>query len=897
MSSFLYDVGRWCFRRRGRVLIGWLGLLLVVAGTAMAIRQPTSDSFSIPGAPSQTAYDQLRMTFPSAADSTSTFVVTIPDGHSFHDADIQHAIEAGLDGITTRPYVKGVISPYNEYVKGQIATDGRTAKLTVRVVGTATSFTDTDRQSLQADGGKLEALLPAGSKVLVGGEVFSVVLPKITLVEGIGVLVAFIVLIVVLGSLLMGVVPLANAILGVALAMAVTYGATRFMDISSTTPMLGLMLGLAVGIDYALFIMSRHRDQLASSDISPEESTARSVGTAGSAVVFAGLTVIIALVGLAVANVPFLTVMGAFGAVAVAIGVLVALTLLPAVLGFLGERARPKKRRPAKPHKPRTGGGASGWWVRVVTRFPVVTILLVVAGLGALSLPAKDLWLSLPNAGQLQPSSPARQTYDAVAKAFGPGANGTLVVTMTIVQSTDPLGLLNGIKADIEEIDGVASVPMAVPNENADTGMIQVVPTTAPDDPRTEDVVKRIQSHASEWKARYGVDVYVTGLTAVGLDITSQLAGALLPFGIFVVGLSLILLMMVFRSIAVPIKAAVGYLLSIGSAFGATTLVFNQGWFSSVVNLHEKQAIISFFPIITMGILFGLAMDYEVFLVSRMREEHVHGDDARHAVHDGFVHSAKVVVAAALIMFAVFAFFVPNGEGALKAIAFGLAFGVAIDAFLVRMTLVPAVMHLLGEKAWWLPKWLDRILPSLDIEGESLARQLAGADWPTPDDRSSAYGEDIVIGESPALVDGLSLRLDPGQVLAVTGTPTARAALLLTLGGRMAPSAGRLKVLGHVLPDAAGKVRRVSMCADALTPRLATELARTSAQLILIDDVDRLSRADLAAVAALIAQLGTRSLVVGASSLESLSDVLRPGDVTLHLDGENSLVGTRGGTA
>jgi RND superfamily putative drug exporter len=279
-----------------------------------------------------------------------------------------------------------------------------------------------------------------------------------------------------------------------------------------------------------------------------------------------------------------------------------------------------------------------------------------------------------------------------------------------------------------------------------------------------------------------------------------------------------------------------------------------------------------------------------------MREEHVHGDDAKLAVHDGFVHSAKVVVAAALIMFAVFAFFVPNGEGALKAIAFGLAIGVLIDAFLVRMTLVPAVMHLLGERAWWLPKWLDKILPSLDIEGESLARQLRLADWPAPGDTSVVYAEDLVIGDRPPLVNGLNVRLEPGQVLAVTGAPAARAALLLALGGRLATSGGQIKVLGHVLPDASAKLRRESYCADALTPDLQRSLARTTAGLILVDDVDRLSAADRAAVAALIPQLGTRALVVGASHLEALTDVLRPGDFTVHLDEAPALVGNQGGT-
>ncbi len=895
MSSFLYDIGRWCFRRRGPVVLAWLAFVVVVGGFAALLAKPMSDSFSIPGAPSQAAYDQLKMTFPEAADAGATVLVTVPAGQSVKDAAIQKQIEAGIDHLTQLPYVLGAISPYNEYVSGRISADDRTAMVAIRVTGTVSTFTDAQREDLLHQAADFQKLLPPGTQVLVGGEVYAVSIPRITIIEGVGVLVALVVLVVTMGSVVAGLVPLLNALVGVGLAMAITYGATRFAEINSTTPMLALMLGLAVGIDYALFILSRHKDQLADPTLSPEESTARSVATAGSAVVFAGLTVIIALIGLAVAQIPFLTVMGAYAAVAVAIGVAVALTLLPAVMGYLGERMRPKcrSRTPEPPVKPapRTGGGASGWWVRVVTKVPVLTIVLVVAGLGALALPAKDLWLSLPNAGQLAPGEPARQTYDAVAQAFGPGQNGPLVVTMQLVESTDPLGVLDGIKADIEKLPGVASVPMAVPNRNADTGMIQVIPTTAPDDPRTDQVTKRILDLAPQWKQRYGVNVAVTGITAVGLDITAQLSGALLPFGIFVVGLSLVLLMIVFRSIAVPVKAAIGYLLSIGGAFGATTLVFNQGWFGSLINLHDKTAVISFFPIITMGILFGLAMDYEVFLVSRMREEHVHGDDAQLAVHDGFVHSAKVVVAAALIMFAVFAFFVPNGEGAIKPIAFGLALGVVIDAFLVRMTLVPAVMHLLGEKAWWLPRWLDRLLPSFDVEGESLARQLALADWPAPGDPRVIYAEDLVVGSDPVLVDRLTVGLLPGRALVVAGDPVARRALMLTLGGRMAPASGRLKVLGFVVPDSSAKVRRRATV-------LAAEDVRVGWQptaLTVIDDVDRLRGPARDVLARALLEEGRSAFVLGAQSTDAIADLIRPSDYVLHLDGavESAPVGAQ----
>ncbi len=890
MSSWLYDVGRWCFRSRGRVVAAWLVLLVVVGGGAAVLARPMDDSFRIPGASSQAAYDQLKMTFPEAADAGATMIVTVPPGRTVHDADVRRAIESGIAELERRPFVVGSISPYNEMLKGRISTDTRSALIGLRLNGTVSTITDAQRETLQEDATRLKAALPAGTTVLMGGDVFATTVPKLSPIEAVGVGVALIVLMATLGSILAGLVPLGTALLGVGLGMAVIFGATRFATISSTTPMLALMLGLAVGIDYALFILSRHRDQLAHG-MEVEESAARSVATAGSAVVFAGMTVIIALVGLGVANIPFLTVMGVYAAVAVAIGVAVALTLLPAVMGYLGERMRPRKPAPEPQHGVRSGGGIWGWWVRAVTRVPLLTVVVVVAALGALSYPAKDLWLSLPNAGQLPASEPARQTYDAISREFGPGFNGPLVVTMQLVESTDPLGDVAGMKADIEKIPGVELVAIATPNMNADTGMIHVIPTTGPDDRRTELVVDAIRAKVPDWEQRYHTTASVTGMTAVGLDITERLTGALLPFGIFVVGLSLVLLTMVFRSIAVPVKAAVGYLLSIGAAFGATTLVFNKGWFKAVVNLHETTAIISFFPIITMGILFGLAMDYEVFLVSRMREEHVHGDNARQAVHDGFIHSAKVVAAAAVIMFAVFAFFVPNGEGAIKPIAFGLAIGVAIDAFVVRMILVPAVMHLLGERAWWLPGWLDRILPTLDVEGESLARQLSLAEWPAPGDRHVVYGEGLTIGDRTdrptggvELLSCLDLAVLPGQVLVVSGPADRRAGVLLTLSGRMTPAAGKLKVLGHVLPDSAAKVRTRSLVVDPHSPRLAEQLSRTTAGLVLVDDADHLHGTERAALADLLERRQDRVIVLSCARADSVRDLITQDDLVLQLD-------------
>ena len=339
-----------------------------------------------------------------------------------------------------------------------------------------------------------------------------------------------------------------------------------------------------------------------------------------------------------------------------------------------------------------------------MTRVPLLTVVLVVVGLGAMAYPAKDLQIALPSNGVAAPGTPARVTYDLISEHFGDGYNGPLIIAATIVSTDDPVGVMDGIAEEIRALPGVASVPLASPNADASTGIVQVIPETGPDTAETKALVRQIRALQPIIAERYDVPIFVTGYTAVAIDVSDRLGGALLPFGILVVGLSMVLLTMVFRSIAVPVKATVGYLLSVGAAFGAIAMVFEYGWFSEIFNVDQTAPVISFLPILLMGILFGLAMDYEVFLVSRIREEYVHsvdgppkgGDRARRAIEDGFAASARVVAAAAVIMFSVFAAFVPDGEGPIKTIAFGLAVGVFVDAFVVRMTFVPAVLALLG---------------------------------------------------------------------------------------------------------------------------------------------------------------------------------------------------------
>ncbi len=856
MSAFLYRLGRACYRFRGRVLAAWL-LLAVVLGAvtlgAVSTGAKFSDNFTIPGSSSQTALEQLNVTFPEASDASASLVVGAPEGTRIDDADAKRAVEQYLKDLDELPFVKGTQSPYNEYVKGLVTEDGSHALIRVRVEGTASTFTDAQRAELSEAAQGITELLP-GSRVDVGGDVYAMHLPHLSVTEALGVVVAVVVLVATLGGFLAAVMPLGTAITGVALGVMLTTVGSSVIDVSSTALMLVIMLCLAVGIDYALFIISRHRDQLAHG-MDVEESAARAVATSGSAVVFAGATVIIALVGLSIAALPFLTVMGVFTAVGVALEVLLALTLLPAFLGFAGERLRPRRRRTqadtSAVNQPAKRNSAAGWWVRTVTRWPLLTVAIVLVGMGALALPAQDMRLSLPNSGQAAPGEPDRIAYDLITKEFGVGFNGPLVITGSIVESDDPVEILDGMRDDIETIPGVKMVAAAVPNSNADTAMIQVIPTTGPDDPKTATLVEALRERHDDWQQRFGVDTSVTGLTAAQIDVTARLGQALVPFGIFVVGLSLVLLMMAFRSVWVPVKAALGYLLSIGAAFGATTLVFNEGVGAWIINLPEPGPIISFLPIILMGILFGLAMDYEVFLTSRMREEYIHGN-TEHWVQDGFIHSAKVVVAAALIMFSVFAFFVPSGIGVIKPIAFSLALGVALDAFVVRMTLGPALMKLMGGRvAWWLPTWLDRLLPSLDVEGEALAHQTRLADWPSTGNEAAIYAENVAgtAGEQ-VLFHDLTVELGRGETLVVEGEHVARLALMYALSGRVEFSAGEAKVLGRVLPEEASLVRVKAPVLIAESPDFADELTRARGGLVFVPAADELPAVDDAALAA-----------------------------------------------
>ncbi|MEL7977441.1 efflux RND transporter permease subunit [Isoptericola sp. F-RaC21] len=889
MSSVLYSLGRWAARARRLVVIGWVLVLAVVGGAAGLLYQGFDNSVTIPGTESQDALDSLSATFPQVSGSSAQIVVVAPDGSTIDDAAMRGPITDAVDDLGELDQVAAVTSPYDDQMAASVNDDDTATLLTIQLDGDQSVITEDTKDALHAASDDLAAALPAGAQASLGGELFSVEFPALSIIEAIGVVVALVVLIITLGSFVAAGLPLVNALMGVGVSMLLLLTATVFGPINSTTPMLGLMLGLAVGIDYALFIVSRHREQLAAG-LEVDESIARATATAGSAVIFAGLTVMIALVGLGVAGIPFLTVMGIAAAVAVGIAVLVSLTLLPALLSFSGERLRPKapraprrkgrgKRQAAPSSAPRENRFFAGW-VRGATRFPILTIVLIVGAIAALAWPATNLRLALPDAGTLPEDNSARVTYDLVGQEFGEGFNGPLIVTGSIVTSNDPVKLMDELGDEIADLPGVADVPLSTPNPSADTGIVQVVPEGGPTSQETKDLVNEIRDQHDHYLDKYGVDLSVTGFAAVGIDVSDKLGAALLPFGLVVVGLSLVLLTMVFRSIWVPVKASLGYLLSVGAAFGVVTLVFENGVLADALNVTKLGPVISFMPIILMGVLFGLAMDYEVFLVSRIREDYVHGGDARRAVRTGFLGSAKVVTAAAVIMFAVFVAFVPEGDMTLKPIALGLAVGVLVDAFVVRMTLVPAVLALLGDRAWHMPRWLDRILPTFDVEGEGLTKELRLASWPEPDATDAVAARDLEVagpeGSDVPVVGPVSVRVPQGGALCVHGDAAAPvSALLLALAGRMAPDAGAVKVTGLVLPERAMTVRGRVAVVDALTERgrpapVVDAAVRDGAQVVVVDRTDavadRPAREALAGALARAQRAGT-AVLLGASGV------------------------------
>ncbi|MFI7322198.1 MMPL family transporter [Streptomyces venezuelae] len=727
MATFLYKLGRLAFRRRRYVALLWVVALAGAIFASSAAPAPPEDSFSMPGTESQKAFDRLEERFPDAsADGASArVVIRAPKGEKLTEGQQKSEVDRLVDTIGKGPQVSSVDDPYKA---NAVSKDGTTAYASVTYKVAATELTDEARDALTDATDKTR---DAGFTVETGGDAVMAEQEMGGSAELIGIAISAVVLILTFGSLVAAGMPLLTAIIGVGIGISGIAALGSTLDLSATTSTLAMMIGLAVGIDYALFIVSRYRAEIAEGR-EPEEAAGRATGTAGSAVVFAGLTVVVALSGLAIVNIPILTKMGLAAAATVVIAVLIALTMIPALLGFAGRkvlRRRDRKKSASELSDPNAKPKLGTRWARFVLRHPLSVLLVAVLGLGAVAVPAASLELGLPDEGSSAPDSTQRKAYDMLSQSFGAGFNGPLMITVS--KDSDVAGAAKTVGDSIAKIDGVAAVTPAQPNKAGDTAILNAIPETGPSDHDTEELVKTIRSTADGIGADTGSEILVTGQTAMTIDFSQTLDDALLPYLGLVVGLAFLLLMLVFRSILVPLKAALGFLLSVAAALGAVVAVFQWGWLADIVGVDQPGPIMSMMPIFMIGVVFGLAMDYEVFLVTRMREAYVHGARPGESVVTGFTHGGRVVAAAAIIMISVFSGFIMENDDMIKMMGFGLAIAVLFDAFVVRMAIVPAVLALLGKSAWWLPRWLDKVLPNVDVEGEKLHKNLG--DTGTPD--------------------------------------------------------------------------------------------------------------------------------------------------------------------
>jgi len=768
MSTFLYKLGKSAYTKPWYFIVSWIAILGVVLAILGVNGIHVSSDMKIEGTESQKVLDQLAKELPEASGGQASIVFTAPNGERLDTPERLGSISEAVMQVYNLEYV---INPIELAAQaGASMTDA--AQGTEAVQGDASEQTN---QSAQAPIGEMPPFGPLmvngvpvpgvmlaadGSVALfqfqftvqqmslpdwVPDSVIDAVMaveqtgitalpsdslsskPAIGSTEALGLVVAAVVLFMTLGTVVAAGLPLLTAIMGVGISVGAAYAFSKFFHMTDLTPVLALMVGLAVGIDYSLFIVNRQRRIILEQGLSAREAASRAVGTAGSAVFFAGLTVIIALCGMLVIGIGFLSAMALVAALAVLINVLVALTLLPALLGLVGERICSAKAR--MKHSSPTTKNAHGFahrWITGVVKGRWLIIVGVIVILGAAAIPVAKMEMGIPSGATANLDTSARQSYDAISNGFGEGFNGPLLLVTEPKGSSDTITpeMLGGLIQELQQHSNVALVtPMGV-NQTGDMAIISLIPTTGPTDTETRDLVNELRASDSSMAQTYNVKIGVTGFTAINIDMSSRLAEVFpLYVGIIVI-LSIIILLLVFRSIIVPVKATVGFLLSVLATFGITTAVFQWGWLHSLFGFDTGGPLLSFMPIMVTGILYGLAMDYQVFLVSSMRESYVHGHHGKESVVHGYDQASRVVVAAAVIMISVFAGFIFAHDIMIKQIGFALAAGILIDAFIVRMALVPAVMAVFGDKAWWLPKWLDRMLPNLDVEGDKLIAEL-----------------------------------------------------------------------------------------------------------------------------------------------------------------------------
>lgn len=778
MATFLYRVGKSAYTHKWRFLAVWLVLLIGIGSATAALMKPTSDSFTIPGLESIETMERMEELFPNAETqglntAKGTLVVQAPEGQSLTEGQAAQDLDTLLNNLKAKDYLADtdtLVSPAitAEGIKQQLtkaklaqgtpqeqinkdladltplSPDQRTGTLTITFdADTATDISPADREDFAETVKEHQGVLKTGWS----GNAFQNPEMEAT-AELIGLAVAAVVLIITFGSFVAAGLPLISAIVGVGMGIGLVFAATSFTDtVSSMTPTLASMIGLAVGIDYALFILSRFRSELIAHvggrNLSPKELAAKltqipattrahlaglAVGKAGSAVVFAGMTVLIALAALSIIRIPFLTTMALAAALTVALAVIVSITLLPAIMGLFGTKLFAGRAPIVTAPDPENDKPTMGLrWVRIIRTRPWVFAIASVALLAILAIPASHLRLAMPTDGMMAKDSPNRVAYEMTEEAFGPGRNAPMIALLEFKESATPQDKAKTIATALETINGTEGVENAqVTGTNGDkanprdlgtAAQILITPQYGATDERAAEVLNNLRNHEQAFQEETGSSYAITGTTPMFEDISQQLQNALIPYLAIVLSLAFVLLVIVFRSIWVPLLAALGFGLSVAATFGVTVGLWQEGMFGII---DDPQPLISFLPIMLVGIVFGLAMDYQVFLVTRMREGWAHGKTASNATSNGFKHGARVVTAAALIMMSVFAAFILLDQPFIKVMGFALATAVLLDAFIVRMILIPATMFLLGEHAWKIPSWLDTLIPSVDVEGESL---------------------------------------------------------------------------------------------------------------------------------------------------------------------------------
>jgi putative drug exporter of the RND superfamily len=713
VSVLLYRVARWCFRRRGLVVAVWLAVVAAIVAIAQLSGGKTTDALTIPGTESQRMVSVLEQKLPAASGASTQVVFAVHDG-KITDARYRAAIDGAVQQLGRAPQVVNVESPFEA---GSVSPD---AKVALASVNYDTTKSEVKGSTIDRLDPAVAAARDAGVQVEFSGDVYGHDSAAGSS-EIIGIAVALLILLFTLGSFVAGGLPILTALIGVAISLMGMTALAALTDIASAATTVGTMLGISCGIDYALFILSRHRTYILAGE-DPEEAAGRAAGTAGSSVVFAGLSVVIALCGLAVVGIPFLTVMGTAAAGTVLIALLVAMTLLPATFGFAGariarfsrlpllRRARPATRAAVEQPEALAGTRWAAWVVR--HRVPVLVIGVIT--LAVMAIPITKMDLGLPGASSRPTSDTSRRAYDLTTQHFGAGYNGKLTV---VAENATTKTQAQQIATALGNVDGVASASVSTVTNGI--AVISVVPTTGPNAQATTDLVHRIRDDRASIEGTTGTTLLVGGTTAANIDVSAKLGAALPIFLIVIAGLAFVLLTFAFSTILIPIKSILGFLLSVGAAFGAEVAVFQWGWLSGVLGIAKSQTL-SFLPVILLAIIFGLSSDYEVFVMSRIKEHFTKHGDARQAVIIGTGQSARVVSAAALIMAAVFAAFLLSSDPIIKSIGFSFALGVLIDAFVVRLTLVPAAMAIIGGKIWYHPTWYGKYVPDPDIEGERL---------------------------------------------------------------------------------------------------------------------------------------------------------------------------------